>query len=78
MSSLLWITPLVPVVLGLSLPLVRGRRLLAALDVSGSLVVLGLTLASLAGAGKRVMSPISAMKTAARIGPTPGRVCTAA
>src|SRR5438093_5776075 len=45
MSSLLWITPLVPVVLGLSLPLVRGRRLLAALDVSGSLIVLGLTLA---------------------------------
>ncbi len=44
-SSLLWITPLVPVALGLCMLLVRGRRLLAALDVGGSVTVLGLTLA---------------------------------
>src|SRR5881409_3058650 len=44
-SSLLWITPLVPVALGLCMLLVRGRRLLAALDVGSSLAVLGLTLA---------------------------------
>jgi len=44
-SHLLWITPLVPFAVGLAMLLVRDRRLLAALDVSGSLAVLGLTLA---------------------------------
>lgn len=44
-SSLLWITPLVPVAVGLCMLLVRRRRLLAALDVGGSVAVLGLTLA---------------------------------
>lgn len=41
---LLWITPLVPFVVGLVMLLVRGRRLLAALDVGGSIAVFGLTL----------------------------------
>src|SRR5271157_2492066 len=44
-SNLLWITPLIPVAVGLCMLLVRGRRLLAALDVAGSVAVLGLTLA---------------------------------
>jgi len=44
-SHLLWITPLVPFAVGLVMLLVRDRRLLAALDVAGSLAVLGLTLA---------------------------------
>ena len=44
-SSLLWITPLVPLIVGLGMLLVRDRRLLAALDVGGSVAVLGLTLA---------------------------------
>jgi hydrogenase-4 component F len=44
-SHLLWITPLVPLAVGLVMLLVRARRLLAALDVLGSLAVLGLTLA---------------------------------
>ncbi len=44
-SHLLWITPLVPFAIGLVMLLVRDRRLLAALDVAGSLAVLGLTLA---------------------------------
>jgi hydrogenase-4 component F len=51
---LLWITPLVPFSVGLAMLLVRDRRLLAALDVSGSLAVLGLTLAvarGVSGAG---------------------------
>jgi hydrogenase-4 component F len=43
-SNLLWITPLVPVAVGLCMLLVRGRRLLAALDIGGSAAVLGLTL----------------------------------
>jgi len=44
-SNLLWITPLIPVAVGLCMLLVRGRRLLAALDIGGSVAVLGLTLA---------------------------------
>lgn len=44
-SHLLWVTPLVPLAVGLAMLLVRGRRLLAALDVLGSLAVLALTLA---------------------------------
>lgn len=44
-STLLWITPLVPFVLGLCMLLVRDRRLLSALDVCSSLAVLGLTVA---------------------------------
>ena len=44
-SNLLWITPLVPVLLGLCMLLVRDRRLLAVLDVAGSLAVLALSLA---------------------------------
>ena len=44
-SNLLWITPLIPVAVGLCMLLVRGRRLLAALDMGGSVAVLGLTLA---------------------------------
>jgi hydrogenase-4 component F len=44
-SSVLWIAPLVPFLLGLCLLLVRDRRLLAIFDVAGSLVVLGLALA---------------------------------
>jgi hydrogenase-4 component F len=41
-SNLLWLTPLVPLLLGATMLLLRGRRLLAALDVGGSLAVLGL------------------------------------
>jgi hydrogenase-4 component F len=44
-SHLLWVTPLVPLAVGLAMLLVKGRRALAALDVLGSLAVLGLTLA---------------------------------
>jgi hydrogenase-4 component F len=44
-SHLLWITPLVPLAIGAGMLLVRDRRLLAALDVGGSAVVLGLALA---------------------------------
>jgi hydrogenase-4 component F len=44
-SNLLWLTPLVPLLLGATMLLLRGRRLLAALDVGGSLAVLGLVLA---------------------------------
>jgi hydrogenase-4 component F len=44
-SSLLWLTPLLPFAVGLGMLLVRDRRVLAALDVAGSLGVLGLTLA---------------------------------
>jgi hydrogenase-4 component F len=44
-SHLLWITPLVPFALGLGMLLVRDRRALAALDVAGSVAVLGFALA---------------------------------
>jgi hydrogenase-4 component F len=44
-SHLLWITPLVPFAVGLVMLLVRDRRVLAVLDVAGSLAVLGLALA---------------------------------
>ena len=44
-SNLLWLTPLVPSLLGLAMLGVRDRRLLAGLDVAGSLAVLGLALA---------------------------------
>jgi hydrogenase-4 component F len=44
-SSLLWLTPLLPFAVGLAMLLVRDRRVLATLDVAGSLAVLGLTLA---------------------------------
>jgi hydrogenase-4 component F len=43
-SSLLWLTPLLSFTVGLAMLLLRSRRLLAALDVTGSLAVLGLTL----------------------------------
>ena len=60
-SDLLWITPLVPLALGLCMLLVRGRRLLAALDAAGSLAVLGLSLAI----ARRVAEggPVSALGT---------------
>jgi hydrogenase-4 component F len=41
-SHLLWIAPLTPFAVGLVMLLVRDRRLLAALDVAGSVTVLGL------------------------------------
>jgi hydrogenase-4 component F len=44
-SSLLWLTPLLSFAIGLAMLLARDRRVLAALDVAGSLAVLGLTLA---------------------------------
>ncbi|HEX9052208.1 MAG TPA: proton-conducting transporter membrane subunit [Anaeromyxobacter sp.] len=44
-SHLLWITPLVPFAVGLAMLLVRDRRVQTALDVGGSLAVLGLALA---------------------------------
>ncbi len=44
-SNLPWITPLVPFALGAGMLLVRDRRLLAALDVAGSVTVLGLAIA---------------------------------
>jgi hydrogenase-4 component F len=44
-SNLLWLVPLVPLLLGIGMLLVRDRRVLAALDVGGSLAVLGLVLA---------------------------------
>jgi hydrogenase-4 component F len=44
-SNLLWLTPLVPLLVGVSMLLLRDRRLLAALDVCGSLAVLGLVVA---------------------------------
>jgi len=44
-SNLLWLAPLVPLLVGGSMLLLRDRRLLAALDVGGSLVVLGLVVA---------------------------------
>jgi hydrogenase-4 component F len=43
-SSLLWLTPLLSFTVGLAMLLLRSRRLLAVLDVAGSLAVLGLTL----------------------------------
>ena len=51
-SPLLWITPLVPLGLGLLMLGVRDRRALAALDVLGSLAVLGLSLAVAAQVGR--------------------------
>ncbi len=60
-SNLLWVTPLVPLVLGLCMLLVRGRRALAALDVGGSLAVLSLALA-VAGRVARD-GPVSALGT---------------
>lgn len=44
-SPLLWVTPLVPLAVGLVMLLVKDRRVLAALDVAGSLAVLALVLA---------------------------------
>src|SRR5512143_2680462 len=44
-SHLLWIAPLVPFAVGLAMLLVRDRRVMTALDVAGSVVVLGLALA---------------------------------
>src|ERR1039457_6491739 len=44
-SNLLWIAPLVPLLVGASMLLLRDRRLLAALDIGGSLAVLGLVVA---------------------------------
>ncbi len=41
-STLLWVAPLAPVVVALTMLLVKDRRALAALDVLGSLAVLGL------------------------------------
>jgi hydrogenase-4 component F len=58
-SNLLWLAPLVPLVLGLFMLLVRDRRLLAALDVGGALAVLGLAVAI----ARRVaaVGPVSAL-----------------
>jgi hydrogenase-4 component F len=44
-SNLLWLAPLVPLLVGASMLLLRDRRLLAALDIGGSLAVLGLVVA---------------------------------
>jgi hydrogenase-4 component F len=44
-SHLLWIAPVVPLAVGLVMLLVRDRRALAALDVAGSVTVLGLAAA---------------------------------
>jgi hydrogenase-4 component F len=44
-SHLLWLLPLVPLAVGLAMLLVDDRRVLCALDVAGSLAVLGLALA---------------------------------
>lgn len=44
-SPLLWVTPLVPLAVGLVMLLLTDRRALAALDVLGSLAVLALTVA---------------------------------
>ena len=44
-SNLLWLAPLVPLLVGVSMLLLRDRRLLAALDVGGSLAVLSLVVA---------------------------------
>src|SRR5512138_1129561 len=44
-SHLLWIAPLVPFAVGLAMLLVRDRRVMTALDVAGSVAVLGLALA---------------------------------
>jgi hydrogenase-4 component F len=60
-SNLLWLTPLVPLLVGAGMLLVRDRRLLAVLDIAGSLAVLGLVLAianNVAAAG-----PVSALGT---------------
>jgi hydrogenase-4 component F len=43
-SYLLWLTPLVSLLLGAGMLLVRDRRLLALLDVGGALAILGLVL----------------------------------
>src|SRR5512138_3133548 len=43
-SHLLWIAPLVPFAVGLAMLLVRDRRVMTALDVGGSVAVLGLAL----------------------------------
>ena len=45
MATLLWLTPLLSLAVGLAMLLLRDRRALAALDVGGSLTVLGLALA---------------------------------
>ena len=58
-SGLLWLTPLLPLAVGLAMLLVRDRRVLTALDLVGSLTVLGLTLAI---AGRVVRGgPVSAL-----------------
>jgi len=44
-SNLVWLTPLVPLFVGVSMLVLRGRRVLAALDVGGSLAVLGMVVA---------------------------------
>jgi len=60
-SNLLWLTPLVPLLVGASMLFLRDRRLLAALDVAGSLSVLGLVGAI---ARKVAMTgPVSALGT---------------
>jgi hydrogenase-4 component F len=51
-SPLLWLTPLVPVTVGLAMLLVRGRRALAVLDVAGSAAVLALSLAVAQGVAR--------------------------
>ena len=43
-SNLLWLAPLIPLLVGISMLLVRDRRLLAALDLAGSFAVLALVL----------------------------------
>ena len=59
-SNLLWLTPLVPLLLGTGMLLVRDRRVLAALDVGGSLAVLGLVLGITRQVG--ASGPVSALQ----------------
>jgi hydrogenase-4 component F len=58
-ATLLWLAPLVPFALGLGMLLVRDPRVLAALDVAGSLAVLAL--AGAIARGVAAAGPVSAL-----------------
>ena len=58
-SSLPWILPLVPVITGLSMLLFRDRRVLAAIDIAGSSVILALALVLAGEVG--TAGPVSAL-----------------
>jgi hydrogenase-4 component F len=60
-SHLLWLTPLVPLLLGACMLLVRDHRLLSALDVGGSAAVLALALAIARQVRQR--GPVTALGT---------------